>query len=63
MDHVTTLFQQVLGAQGVRTLSEIVNSPAENRRQQQSAEEFAARIAELRAKLERHEHLGGVKSI
>ena len=61
MDHVTTLFQQVLGAHGIQVLTGIMNTPEEAKRQQQSAEEYTSRIAELRAKLDRHEHLWGVK--
>lgn len=57
------LFQQILGAHGVQSLNEVMNTPEEAQRQQQTAEEYAAHIAELRAKLERHEHLWGVKEV
>ena len=57
MQNINPLFQQILGSHGVQSLDSIMSTPAEQKRQQQTAEEFAAHIAEMRARLDRHEHV------
>ena len=51
------LFQQILGAHGIQSLNTIMNTPEEAKRQQESAEQYAEHIAELRARLVNHEHV------
>jgi hypothetical protein len=57
MKNVNTLFQKILGAHGVQSLDAIMNAPEEATRQKESAEQYAAHIAEMRARLDNHEHV------
>ena len=61
MKNLHPLFQQILGAQGAAQFNAVMKTEEQLADEQKRAEQYVARIADLRAKLVNGEHLWGVK--